>query len=255
MSTQDTMTEESAHSSNDQDEDRIEQLEAQVEALAANIDALSTKLETRTQELREAEERIEELKDTATLHWEGNDATDMMVESRDGAKYPVGTVIQSKVSGIRIDDLEERLRKVEDGELDVAVRSEASEDALPIERKIALDRNGEKLPNNESRATVVFPAFGGKAQTTGGSKLVMSSRQVREVLEDRTDRAEWDNMTIGRVMRKTASLTSYEDDADNRDPESEENLITLKKRNGKLALVADRDEWLEWNKDVQGRSD
>ncbi|GGM72161.1 hypothetical protein J2752_002333 [Halarchaeum rubridurum] len=109
---------------------------------------------------------------------------------------------------------------------------------------------------NEERAAVVFPTFGGKARTVGGTKLVMSSDDVRQALDEKTDidAEDWPDETVRCVMRWTAKLTSRDDDGD-RDPRDEANLLTLTKRNGRLALQAERDEWLEWSEDAAARLD
>ncbi|QLC34069.1 bZIP transcription factor [Halarchaeum sp. CBA1220] len=225
----------------------VEDLADEVRELRAENDALRE----RVADLEEQRER------EATVRWAGPNPADIeIVASETGnGVYPY-QAITDKVDQRDVEDLEERLTDVEEGRADVVVRSEADPDALPIESRIARQQVGDDgMSANEERAAVVFPTFGGKARTVGGTKLVMSSDDVRQALDEKTDidAEDWPDETVRRVMRWTAKLTAR-DDGD-RDPRDETNLLTLTKRNGRLTLQAERDEWLEWSEDAAARLD
>ena len=75
----------------------------------------------------------------------------------------------------------------------------------------------------------------------------MVSDAVKRALEWKTDIAnhDWHTEAIRRVMRRTATLTSYMDAHGERDPRDFSNLLTLEKRNGTRALTADREKWID----------
>ena len=227
------------------------------EALVRQLNALEdriTDLETTNERLRE---HVNELEKTATLKWE-NDThhRNISVTSPTGTYYPLGVALENRAPKDDLDALAERVTDIEAGRADVIVRSEIDADALPIESRIArLQQGDDGLTENEARAAVLFPTFGGRAKTFGGSKLVMASDAVKRALDEKTDIAAdgWHDETIRRVMRRTATLTSHADDPEDRDPQDPSNLLTLGKRHGNLTIEADREEWLEWTEDATRR--
>lgn len=223
----------------DQLRERVDALEDLVEDLAGRVDELEA----------EAEE-------TATVEWSGPNPAEMRIESADGSNtvYPY-EAITTKADADTVDLLDERLTQVEEGEAEVVVRSEMDRDALPIESKIAQRQSGTGgLTANEERATLVFPAFGGKARSWSG-KMRLDSTTVREILADKTDKSatRWNRNTILRTMEQVAKNTSTKEEGE-RDPYDEDNLLTLEKGDKRLELVANRDEWMEWNSKAGGET-
>lgn len=227
------------------------------------IRGLVEDLQDEVRELRksneELRERVEELEDAreqeATVRWEGPNPANVEVTASDtgNSVYPY-QALSDKVRVEDLDGLRERIEDIEEGRAEVVVRSETDPNALPIESRIARQQVGDDgMSANEERAAVVFPTFGGRAKTTGGTKLVMDSDTVRHILTEKTDKEDWHDETVKRTMRWVARLTSREDDSNDRSPRSDGNLITLQKRKGTLALVADRKEWIEWSKEASGR--
>lgn len=192
-----------------------------------------------------------ELDERAPIRWDSNSFQDAVVESSTGEEVPLGKVLGNKVGEyeyeVDYEALEERIAAIEDGEADIVIRGEFDDDTLPIERKIAERQAGGDLSANKARATLIFPKFGGFAETCGGSQLVLSSSDVRTILTETTDRTDWPNETVKRAMSWTAKLTSPHDEQQDWDPRDEDNLLTLRNgRDGSLQLVADRDEYHEF---------
>lgn len=235
------------------DGDREQSIEGRLAELETIVDELQAENEALREENEALRERVDELESQATVEWSSPNPNELKITDATNTNtvYPY-RAISDKVRSEELDAIEERLTDIEEGRADVIVRSETNEDALPIESRIARQHAGDDgLTANEERAAIVFPTFGGRASTVGGSKLVMSSEDVRHVLTEKTNRSEWPAVTIRRVMTWTARLTSRGGgEADARD---EENLITLTKRNGRLALEAERREWIEWSEDASER--
>lgn len=182
------------------------------------------------------------------IEWAGPDPKDLAITATDaGNTVKPYKAIRDRVEADQFDHLNERVRDLEDGNVDVVVRGEFDGEELPIERKIAERTAGGDLTANKARATLVFPKFGTHAQTHGGSQLVLSSSDVRTILTETTDRCEWPNETIKRVMQWTAKLTSRHDDAQDWRPRDDQNLLTLRTgRDGELELVADLEDYQQY---------
>lgn len=209
---------------NDQLQERVDDLEAQVDKLE------------------------EELDERPDVEWEGPNPKDLGITASETGNtvYPYAA-IDDRTHEEDFDYLEERVRQLEDGEADVVVRGEFDGEELPIERKIAERRGGGDLSANKARATLIFPKFGGYAETRGGSQLVLSSSDVRTILTETTDRSDWPNETVKRAMMWTAKLTSPHDEKQDWDARDEENLLTLQTgRDGALELAADLDGFNEF---------
>lgn len=226
-------------------QDHVDDLEAERDEQAATIEAL----ETENDQLRERVTDLErELEARPNIEWAGPDPTDLAITSTEAENtVKPYRAIRDRVEADTHELLEERVQRLEDGEADVVVRGEFDGDELPIERKIAERKAGGDLSANKARATLIFPKFGGYAETRGGSQLVLSSGDVRAILRETTDRSEWPNETVKRAMTWTAKLTSRRDEKREWDARDDENLLALRNgRNGELELVADVDEYREY---------
>ncbi|CQH63966.1 uncharacterized protein HHUB_4240 (plasmid) [Halobacterium hubeiense] len=231
-------------------QDRVDDLEAERDDQAATINAL----ETENHHLRERVTDLEqELEDRPDIEWAGPDPKDLAITSTEaGNTVKPYRAIRDRVETDTHELLEERVQRLEDGEADVVVRGEFNGNELPIERKIAERKAGGDLSANKARATLIFPKFGGHAETRGGSQLVLSSGDVRAILRETTDRSEWPNETIKRAMTWTAKLTSCRDEKREWDARDDENLLTLRQgRSGELELVADIDEYREYYAELE----
>jgi cell division protein FtsB len=231
-------------------QNRVDDLEAERDDQAATIHAL----ETENRQLRDRVTDLErELEDRPDIEWAGPDPTDLAITSTEaGNTVKPYRAIRDRVETDTYELLEERVQRLEDGEADVVVRGEFDGDELPIERKIAERKAGGDLSANKARATLIFPKFGGHAETRGGSQLVLSSGDVRAILRETTDRSEWPNETIKRAMTWTAKLTSRRDEKREWDARDDENLLTLRNgRSGELELVADVDEYREYYAELE----
>lgn len=212
---------------NGETEAAFQTLLGELDHMHSRVDDLETRLDNR-----------------AKVDWNSTDYVDADLESTTGQTIPLGSLLHRKVDPAQLEDLENRLQAVEDGEVDVIVRGEFDGSELPIERKIAERKAGGDLQANEARATLIFPKFGGYAETRGGSKLVIDSKDVRSILQETTDKTNWPNETIKRAINRTAELTSRRDTKQDWDPEDDENLLTLQRaRDGTLELHADREEF------------
>jgi len=231
-------------------QDHVDDLEAERDEQAATIEAL----ETENDQLRERVTDLErEFEARPNIEWAGPDPTDLAITSTE-AKNTVKPyrAIRDRVEADTHELLEERVQRLEDGEADVVVRGEFDGDELPIERKIAERKAGGDLSANKARSTLIFPKFGGYAETRGGSQLVLSSGDVRAILQETTDRSEWPNETVKRAMAWTAKLTSGRDEKREWDARDDENLLTLRQgRSGELELVADIDEYREYYAEIE----
>ncbi|MCD2204521.1 hypothetical protein [Halobacterium sp. KA-6] len=203
------------------------------------------------------EERVtdleRDLENQPNIEWEGPDPKDLAITATAaGNTVKPYKAIRDRVETDQFDHLDERVRDLEDGNVDIVVRGEFDGEELPIERKIAERNAGGDLTANKARATLVFPKFGTHAQTHGGSQLVLSSSDVRTILAETTDRCEWPNETIKRVMQWTAKLTSRRDNTQNLRPRDDQNLLTLRTgRNGELELVADLEDYQQYYDQLQ----
>jgi len=228
---------------NERLQDRVTELEADNDALHAEND----RLEDRVSDLEA------ELERRPHIEWAGPDPTELAITSTEaGNTVKPYRAIRDRVESDTHELLEERVQRLEDGEADVVVRGEFDGDELPIERKIAMRQAGGDLSANKARATLIFPKFGGHAETRGGSQLVLSSGDVRAILRETTDRSEWPNETIKRAMTWTAKLTSHCNEKREWDARDDENLLTLRQgRSGELELVADIDEYRDYYAELE----
>jgi polyhydroxyalkanoate synthesis regulator phasin len=229
----------------------------EIESLRKTIEDLRDELE-REREARRAIERelaahSKRLQHDVKLEWDTGMIEDLSVTSTTGAEYPLGAVVMKRASKDRVQELEARIRKLEEGEVDVVVRSEMDHDALPIERAIALRQQGSSdLSANKERATLVFPEFGHRSRSWSGT-MRLDSDEVRHILAEKTDRSSksWNRNTVVRVMRWVAKLSSVEKPSD-RDPYDGSNLIHMREGDKRLELVADRGEWIDWTREAAG---
>ncbi|WP_089649874.1 hypothetical protein [Halobacterium hubeiense] len=228
---------------NERLQDRIAEVEADNDALHAEND----RLQDRVSHLED------ELDRRPHIEWAGPDPKDLAITSTEaGNTVKPYRAIRDRIETDTHELLEERVQRLEDGEANVVVRGEFDGDELPIERKIAMRKAGGDLSANKARATLVFPKFGGHADTRGGSQLVLSSSDVRAILRETTDRSEWPNETIKRTMQWTAKLTSHRDEKHDWGARDDENLLTLRRgRDGELELVADIDEYREYYAELE----
>jgi len=223
--------------------------------VAAAFQTLTAEVERLNEAKTELEERVDELETTITttadVHLQDGDIQNLTVEASDSNDtVPLGMLIKGKASRSVVEDLEHDVDRLLDGEADVVVRSETGSDPLPIESMIVQQQNGTGgLSANKERATIIFPAFGGRAESWGG-EMKLDSHGVRTILGDKTDKdaEDWNYNTVKRAMRQVAKATSKKPEQD-RDPKDEDNLLTLRMGEKRLQLVADREEWQEFCND------
>lgn len=222
-----------------------ENFKAAIQALIRAFDQLNDELS----QLESAQTEVkQELEDQPDIEWAGPNPTGLKITSSEAGNtvYPF-KAIKGRVLQEEYEYLEERVRRLEDGDADVVIRGETDADQLPIERKLAERQAGGDLTANQARATLIFQKFGVYGETRGGSQFVLPSSDVRTILRETTDRTDWPNETIKRAMQWTAKLTSQRAEAKDRDPRDDENLLTLQTgRDGSLELVADLDEFREF---------
>lgn len=237
--------------------EEVQRLHTENQRLNERVSELEQQHEPETNQDQKAdyehlEERVTDLErkleDQPEIEWEGPDPKDLAITATEaGNTVKPYKAIRDRVESNQFDHLEDRVRDLEDGNVDVIVRGEFDGEGLPIERKIAERTAGGDLTANKARATLVFPKFGTHAQTHGGSQLVLASSDVRTILEETTDRCEWPNETIKRVMQWTAKLTSHRDNNQDWRPRDDQNLLTLRTgRDGELELVADLDDYQQY---------
>ena len=222
------------------------------------LDALESELEAKNERVDQLEARVDELEtqneETATVEWDGpNPGTIEITASETGNSVAPYAAITKKVDSLDFQTLKERVDALENGEVDIVVRGETDRDALPIENRIARRKAEDgSLTANEYRASLVFPKFGKHADSWSG-KLKLTSKDVRTILERQTgrDSEEWNYNTIKRTMRHVAKLTSSKGE-DEPDPRDEDNLITLRKGEKRLELIAEKDEWNEFCDEAAG---
>ena len=225
--------------------------------LRETVEDLRDELEKEREARRAIERKLaahsKQLQNDVEFEWDTGMIEDLSVTSTTGAEFPLGTAVMKRSSKDRVQELEARIRKLEEGEVDVVVRSEMDHDALPIERAIALRQQGNSdLSANKERATLVFPEFGPRSRSWSGTMRLDSDR-VRRILAEKTDRSSksWNRNTVVRVMRWVAKLTSVEEPSD-RDPYDGRNLIHMREGDKRLELVADRGEWIDWTREAAG---
>ena len=240
-----TLTEEvqRLHAENQRLDERVRELEQSHEPETIQDQKLDYEgLEERITDLER------DLEDQPNIEWKGPNPKNLAITATEaGNTVKPYKAIRDRVETDQFDHLDKRVRDLEDGNVDVVVRGEFDGEELPIERKIAERNAGGDLTANKARATLVFPKFGTHAQTHGGSQLVLSSSDVRTILEETTDRCEWPNETIKRVMQWTAKLTSRHDDNQDWRPRDDQNLLTLRSgRDGELELVADLNDYQQY---------
>lgn len=206
-------------------------------------------LEAENQRLRERVNELEEAQDEhAHVEWNSQDPNQIRIVEADGRNRTKFFSFFSR----DIKELKDRVRAVEEGEAEVVVRSETSHDTLPMEAMVAARQHGTgDLTVNQRRATLVFAAFGGEAESWSG-KLRLDSHGVRRILSKKTNRDDWNSNTVKRIMKQTAKHTSPADDSEDRDPFDEDNLITLEKGDKRLELVADLEDWKDWYREATG---
>lgn len=222
-----------------------------------SIEERLSQLEDENQRLRERVTELEdELESRARVEWEGPNPKDLtIVPTEEGVEAEPYQAMQHFADKEDVDDLWERVQAIQRGEAEVVVRSETNHDTLPIEAMVAARQHGTgDLTVNQRRATLVFAAFGGEAESWSG-KLRLDSHGVRRILSKKTNKDEWNSNTVKRVMKQTAKHTSRADDSKDRDPFDEDNLITLKKGEKRLELVADLDEWKDWYESATGENE
>jgi len=238
-------------------QDEVEQREAENERLHDRVTDLEAANDALRAENTQLEDRVStleaELDRRPHIEWAGPDPKDLAITSSEaGNTVKPYRAIRDRVETDTHELLEERVQRLEDGEANVIVRGEFDGDELPIERKIAMRKAGGDLSANKARATLIFPKFGGYAETRGGSQLVLSSSDVRAILRETTDRSEWPNETIKRTMQWTAKLTSRREEKHDWGARDDENLLTLRHgRDGELELVADIDEYREYYAELE----
>lgn len=217
-------------------ENRLDQLAAENERLRNRVTELEDELESR-----------------ARVTWDGPNPRNLTITASDtGNSISPYAAIMDRPDQDEYDRLDARLTAIEKGEADIVVRSETSHDTLPMEAMVAARQHGTgDLTVNQRRATLVFAAFGGEAESWSG-KLRLDSHGVRRILSKKTNRDDWNSNTIKRIMKQTAKHTSRADDSEDRDPFGEDNLITLQKGDKRLELVADLEEWKDWYREVTG---
>jgi hypothetical protein len=238
-----------------------------LQEVVARLQEVEAELENERERRQAAEERIDELEaeldSRAPIRWEeGESPGDMVVENPAGFTWPLGGSILGRADKDVVDDIDDRLQRLEHGDVDVeevvGITGD-NEASLPIEDVIARCRSdvAEDPSANRKRAAVVFRAFGGRAESTQGGKMWLTSAQVEGILTD-PERGAMDSVnrrTRKTVMQMVAKLTTRRDDPDTgRARDEENNLITLtKKENGTLALLADTSEWNKYMREVEER--
>lgn len=221
----------------------IEDLQKRVCDLETDRDQFKAELEKEREEKEELQDDVEYLQ---SLAWDIEDVVT--------GEYSLNVVH---------DDVEQyggildRVEKLERGEVDPTdvVMTGGSEPELPIEETVAQVRSDvlDDPSANKQRATVVFRAFGGRARSVSG-KMILESGDVKNILEDpeKCGITDPNPNTVRRTMEQCAKLTSKKP-AKERDHTDPENLLTVEKRKGRRALVANRDEWKAYTEGVQER--
>lgn len=229
----------------------------ELESFRKTVENLRDELKKEREARRAVERKLaahsKQLQHDVEFEWDTGMIEDLSVRSTTGAEFPLGTAVMKRATKDRVQELEARVRKLEEGEVDVVVRSEIDHDALPIERAIALRQQGSSdLSANKERATLVFPEFGPESRSWSG-KMRLDSDGVRRILDKKTDKSAkaWNRNTIVRVMRWVAKLSSDEEPGD-RDPYDDGNLIHMREGDKRLEIVADREEWIDWTREAAG---
>lgn len=246
------------------DHDRVDQLEQRLEGALDRIDDLETTVAEQQATIDEQADRIEELEEEidnrTPIRWNSDAPNDIEIEHENGWTYPIGERLATRADADVVDELHDEVHKLKMEGVDASDLiglTGDDEPELPIEDTIAALRSDirDDPSANKARATVVFQAFGGRAARTKGGKLVLKSTAVRSILEDpeKGDMADVNNNTLKRTIHQCAKLTSPNDKPRDRDARSPHNLLTVDERGGKLALVADKDEWHEYLKEVEER--
>lgn len=242
----------------------VKEVRAENEHLRARLDEVERTSRTNETKLDRGLRADAEFQRGATISWDDEDgkASNIVItNSKHGTQFPLGAAVEQKLPENPykkiVDDVEELVYDLARGEVDPTdlVGATGDEYELPIEETVAKVRNemAEDPSANKMRATVVFRAFGGRARSMSG-KMVLESGDVKNILQDpkKCGMSNPNPRTVGRTMEQCAKLTSTKPEED-RDPWDPENLLTMEKRNGRRALVADRDEWLDYTDGVQER--
>lgn len=207
---------------------------------------------TLVDEVKDLNERVQELESNATVDWDNPNPAEMTIKSADGSnEIKPYLAINSKADEYVVEEIEERLEDLESGNADVVVRSETDRDALPIENRIGRREAGDdSLTANEERATLVFGKFA-TFSDSWNNKMALDSDGVRTVLAEQTDKdkEDWNTNTVNRTMRKVAELTSTAGEGE-RNPKDESNLITFETSGKRSKLVADREDWVAFVEEV-----
>lgn len=237
-------------------EDRVCELEAENQQLRGVVEQL-------TDRLNDVEQHQEE---TADVRWTGPNPGDMEIEPTEkGTSVKPYAAITDKADGEEFDQLVDTVDELGQDVHDLKVdgvdaadlvgTGDHEEVALPIEDTISALRSDvrDDPSANKQRATVLFRAFGGRAQPTKGGKLQLDSAGARSILQEKAGIEDVNRNTLKRSMKQTAKLTSDKPKQERRARDGE-NLITLVKgEDGRLVLRADRDEWREYLGEVEGR--
>lgn len=236
--------------------ERLAKLEDRLDDALDRIDELEETVEQKEERIADLEA---ELESRAAVRWDEPSPREIVLE-RPGSP-------QSVYLGEKVFDNTDLIEEIEDDVKQLKVQGVDAQDLvgmtgddepeLPIEDIVSQLRSDmrEDPSSNKARATVVFQAFGGRATSTNGGKLVLKSPAVRNILEDpeKGDMEEVNNNTLKRTIQQTAKLTSPHTKPEDRKARSPENLITVEKRDGNLALVADSDEWHDYLSEVEER--
>lgn len=241
-----------------------EELAAVKEEQANRIDELESEFADTKEELAAAHGRIDELEAQPRIRWDSDKPSEMTIEHPDEetSDYPLGASIKSKASADRIwkahDSLADDVEKVKYEGVDVTdLAGQPLHSSLPIEDAMKRYNTGgpmrEALEENEKRAAVLFKAFGDRAKVSmNGRTMRLDSADVRSILADKMDEQDANSNTVKRCMKRLAEMSSTESKKD-RDAYDEENLFTMGKHEGRLAVRASKQEFHEFMQDMTER--
>jgi hypothetical protein len=123
----------------DAPEERVDDFEESGKELASLVEETAHSVTNNS-------DRLDELEDSATLEWDSSDHKDVNIVSTEGASFPIGRSISSKVSQTELDEVEDEL-STDDPCTDTPTETDqthAPESSLtPIEQLSEYDDVGE----------------------------------------------------------------------------------------------------------------
>lgn len=246
----------------------VARLAERVEALAEQNGELSDRVESLEDENQMLRGRVDELEAQPRIQWDSDKPSDMRVKHPDEetADYPLGASVKSKASADRVWDSVDELSadvetlKYEGVDVTDLAGGQPLNAALLIEDRVQKYNAGtplrDELSGNEKRAAVLFKAFGSRSKTSmNGRTLRIDSADVRSILADPDTglgQKDLNSNTVKQAMAMFAKL-SVKKPQEERDAYDDDNLFTLGKHDGRLAIRASKQEYNEFIADLENR--